>query len=48
MICVCPVLFVGWKLAKRTKFHAPGDVDLYKNVDEIDEYQRAFVPTPPK
>ena len=48
MIGVCPVLFVAWKLIKRTKFYAPHEVDLFKNLDEIDEYQRNFVPTPDK
>lgn len=45
MIGVCPVLFVAWKLLKRTKFYKPHEVDLFKDVAEIDEYQRNFVPT---
>ena len=46
MIGICPVLFVAWKVIKRTKFYAPHEVDLFKNLAEIDEYQRNFVPTP--
>ncbi|KAF4983588.1 hypothetical protein FZEAL_1038 [Fusarium zealandicum] len=41
-----PVLYVTWKLIHRTKIHKPEEVDLYKNHDEIDEYERNFVPMP--
>lgn len=46
MIGVCPVLFVGWKFLKRSKFQKPGDVDLLKNLDEIEEYEANYVPIP--
>ncbi|KAK1834218.1 general amino acid permease [Podospora conica] len=46
MIFVCPVLFVAWKVIKRTKFHRPEDVDLVTHVEEIEEYQRTFVAVP--
>lgn len=48
MIGVCPALFLGWKVLKKTRFYRADEVDLLKNVDEIDEYQRTFVPSPPK
>ncbi|OJD26798.1 hypothetical protein ACJ73_01817 [Blastomyces percursus] len=48
MIGLCPVLFFGWKLIKKTKWLKPHEVDLFKDVAEIDEYTRNFVPTPPK
>ncbi len=48
MIGVFPVLFVGWKLLKRTKWMKPEEVDLMKDVDEIEEYTRDYVPSPPK
>ncbi|KAK5653901.1 hypothetical protein OQA88_7826 [Cercophora sp. LCS_1] len=48
MIGVCPILFVGYKIAKRTRFHQADEIDLFKDVDEIEEYQRTYVPTPPK
>ncbi|KAK3390313.1 putative carnitine transport protein [Podospora didyma] len=48
MIFLCPVLFLGWKLAKKTTFIRAQDINLLKNVDEIEEYQRTFVPTPAK
>ncbi|ERF70679.1 hypothetical protein EPUS_02545 [Endocarpon pusillum Z07020] len=48
MIFVFPILFVGWKLIKKSKWYKPGEADLYKDVDEIEEYQRTYVPTPPR
>lgn len=48
MIGVCPILFVGYKVAKRTRFHRADEIDLFKNLDEIEEYHRTYVPTPPK
>ncbi|KLJ13587.1 hypothetical protein EMPG_11480 [Blastomyces silverae] len=48
MIALCPVLFFGWKLIKKTKWLKPHEVDLFKDVAEIDEYTRNFVPSPPR
>ncbi|EGC41999.1 amino acid permease [Histoplasma capsulatum var. duboisii H88] len=48
MIGLCPVLFFGWKLSKKTKWFKPHEVDLFKDVAEIDEYTKNFVPTPPR
>ena len=48
MIGVCPVLFVGWKILKRTKWHRLEDVDLFQNLEEIEEYQRTYVPSKPR
>ncbi|KAL1872200.1 general amino acid permease agp2 [Paecilomyces lecythidis] len=47
MIGVFPILFIGWKLIRRTKFKKPEDVDLKTGVAEIDEYTRNYVPSPP-
>jgi yeast amino acid transporter len=44
MVMLFPVLFVGWKIIHRTKMHKPHEVDLIKDVEEIDEYERNFVP----
>lgn len=44
MIGVFPVLFLGWKLLKKTKFLKPEEVDLRGGVDEIEEYTREYVP----
>ena len=48
MIGIFPVLFVGWKIFRRTKFLKPADVDLYQGVDEVEEYTRNYVPRPPE
>lgn len=48
MIGVFPLLFIGWKLLKKTKWLKPHEVDLLKDVEEIDEYQRNYTPIPPK
>ena len=48
MIGVVPVLYIGWKVIKRTKFLKPTEVDLLKDLDEIEEYERNYVPKPPK
>jgi yeast amino acid transporter len=48
MVGVFPLLYFGWKILKKTKFQDPLMVDLYKDVEEIEEYTRNFVPQPPK
>lgn len=48
MIGVFPVLFVGWKIIKKTKWKNAHEVDLKGEVEEIEDYQRHFVPVPPK
>lgn len=48
MIGICPILFVGWKLLKRTRFHRSDEIDLFKNLDEIEEYERSYVKSPPR
>ncbi|RMY51243.1 hypothetical protein D0863_14645 [Hortaea werneckii] len=46
MIALCPILFVGWKVIKRTRLRKPHEVDLKGEIEEIDEYTRNFVPQP--
>ena len=48
MIGIFPILFFGWKFLKRTKWLKPGEVDLKMGVEEIEEYQRNYVPVPPR
>lgn len=43
MVMVFPVLFVGWKLIKKTTWIKSEDADLVTDVAEIDEYTRRFV-----
>ncbi|KAF2272613.1 putative general amino acid permease [Westerdykella ornata] len=46
MIFIFPVLYLGWKFVKKTKLRAPHEVDLYQDLEEIEEYTRNYVPTP--
>lgn len=46
MIGMCPILFFGWKLIKKTKWKKPREVDLVGEREEIDEYTRNFVQQP--
>jgi yeast amino acid transporter len=46
MIFLFPVVAVGWKLWKRTKWIKIQDIDLYANLEEIEDYERHYVPTP--
>ncbi|KAK0388923.1 hypothetical protein NLU13_2500 [Sarocladium strictum] len=46
MVFAFPILFLGWKLWHKTKFHKPHEADLYKDKAAIDEYERNFVPRP--
>ena len=48
MVAIFPILFVSWKYFKKTRWLKPEEVDLRKDVDEIEEYTRNYVPTPPK
>lgn len=46
MIGVCPVLYVGWKILKRSKFQRAEGIDLVKNLGEVEEYEANYVPKP--
>lgn len=48
MIGVFPILFISWKLYKKTKWLKPHEVDLRKDLDDIEEYERTYVPRPPR
>lgn len=48
MIGICPCLYVGWKILKRSRICPAAEVDLVKNLDEVAEYERSYVPSPPK
>ncbi|KAL2430376.1 General amino acid permease AGP2 [Exophiala dermatitidis] len=47
-VAVFPILFVGWKLYKKTKWLKPEQVDLRKDLDDIEEYERTYVPREPR
>jgi amino acid transporter len=44
MIAVCPLLYLGWKFVKKTKIYSAEEIDLQKNLDEIEVYERSYVP----
>lgn len=48
MIGVCPILYAGWKLLKRSKFQKPEEIDLLRNLDEIEVYEANYVHKPAK
>ncbi|KAI1080768.1 amino acid permease/ SLC12A domain-containing protein [Whalleya microplaca] len=48
MIGVCPLLFVGWKFIHKTRHHRLHEIDLRKDVDEVEDYTNNFVPMPPR
>jgi len=49
MIFIFPVVFIGWKITKKTKWLAPSEVILRTyEVDEIEEYTANYVERPPK
>ncbi|PVI08559.1 hypothetical protein DM02DRAFT_510768 [Periconia macrospinosa] len=43
MIFLFPVLFVGWKFIKKTKFKKAHEIDLQEDLEEIEDYTRNFV-----
>lgn len=48
MIFLFPLIILGWKIFKRTKWMKLEEIDLYNNLEEIEEYERNYVPTPDK
>jgi amino acid permease len=42
MIFVCPALFIFWKVMKKTKFYAASEIDIMKDVAEIEEYEMSY------
>ncbi|KAF7860880.1 hypothetical protein EAF04_008398 [Stromatinia cepivora] len=49
MIGVFPIIFIGWKMVKKTKWLKPHEVILRtQEVEEIEEYTRNYVERPPR
>lgn len=46
MVGVAPLLFVCWKVVKRTKWLAPNEVDLVWDAPLIDAYEASFTEPP--
>ncbi|KAI0139003.1 amino acid permease/ SLC12A domain-containing protein [Hypoxylon sp. NC0597] len=43
MVLVAPILYFGWKIARRTKFVSPEEADLSWERPLIDEYEAAYI-----
>ncbi|KZZ91720.1 Amino acid/polyamine transporter I [Moelleriella libera RCEF 2490] len=48
MVAVFPVLYVGYKIIRKTRIYKPEEVDLQKDQDVLEEYERNYVPQLPK
>ncbi|CAN8103058.1 unnamed protein product [Discula destructiva] len=48
MVGVVPLLYLGYKVLKRSKFLKPEEVDLLKNLDEVEDYEANYVSQPAK
>ncbi|KAI5780350.1 amino acid transporter-like protein [Peziza echinospora] len=48
MVAICPVIFVVWKLVKKTKVVDPSKADILTGKAEIDEYERHYIERPPR
>lgn len=46
MVIVAPILYVGWKLLKRTKFVKPLECDLVWERPIVDAYEASFISPP--
>lgn len=46
MVLLFPVIFLAWKLIKKTKPVKLAEMDLVTDVAEIEEYTRNFVEKP--
>ncbi|KAK1068801.1 hypothetical protein LTR48_009519 [Friedmanniomyces endolithicus] len=46
MLILAPILFIGWKLIRRTKFVSPRDADLVWERPTVDAYEATFLEPP--
>lgn len=48
MIFAFPILYFGYKFIRKTEIRKPEEIDLFEDLDEIEEYQRNYIATPPR
>ncbi|KAG6277476.1 hypothetical protein E4U47_007169 [Claviceps purpurea] len=48
MLAVFPILYLGYKVVHKTKIYKPEEVELLKDLDTIEEYERLYVSKPAK
>ncbi|KAI1437439.1 amino acid permease/ SLC12A domain-containing protein [Xylaria sp. CBS 124048] len=46
-VAAFPILYFGWKGIHKTRLYPPAEVDLLQDLEEIEEYTRNYVPSPP-
>lgn len=46
MVAVCPILYIFWKLLKKTKVVSKEECDLVWDKPAIDAYEASFVEVP--
>lgn len=47
MLAVFPALYIGYKVIHKTKILKPEEIDLVKDLDTIEDYERNYIPQPP-
>ncbi|KAH0596041.1 hypothetical protein MHUMG1_05900 [Metarhizium humberi] len=47
MLAVFPALYIGYKVIHKTKILKPEEIDLAKDLDTIEDYERNYIPQPP-
>lgn len=48
MVGIVPLLYLGYKILKRSTYYKPEEVDLLKDLDEIEAYEASYQPQPAK
>ncbi|KAF2093081.1 putative carnitine transport protein [Rhizodiscina lignyota] len=48
MVAVFPLLYIFWKLLKKTRWVRPEEANLHEDMEEIEEYERNYVSVPPR
>jgi yeast amino acid transporter len=48
MVIVFPLLYFGYKLVNKTKLLDASEVDLQRDLDQIADYEKSFIASPPK
>ncbi|KAG6041489.1 hypothetical protein E4U41_004066 [Claviceps citrina] len=46
MLAVFPILYLGYKVVHKTKIHKAEEVDLHKELDVVNAYERTYIPQP--
>ncbi|KHN97101.1 Amino acid/polyamine transporter I [Metarhizium album ARSEF 1941] len=47
MLALFPALYIGYKLVRKTRILKPEEIDLVRDLDSIEDYERSYIPQPP-